>query len=116
MGAGIWSFPEGSGHAPGARLAGYRVEATDGSIGKIDEHSGDVGRAYLVVDTGPWVFGHRRLVPAGLVSRIDHERRAVHLDCAKERIRQAPDFEQGRYDDDAATVRLIEQHYANRHL
>ncbi|AWK12250.1 PRC domain containing protein [Streptomyces spongiicola] len=116
MNAGIWSYPEGSGHAPGAQLAGYRVEATDGHVGTIDEHSGDVGRAHLVVNTGPRVFGHRRLVPAGLVSRIDHERRTVQLDCVGKRVREAPDFEQGRYDDDAATVRLIEQHYANRHL
>ncbi|SDN54706.1 PRC domain containing protein [Streptomyces wuyuanensis] len=114
MGEGIWGFPEGSGHVPGMEFVGYRVEATDGTIGKIDEHSEDVGRSHIVVDTGPWIFGHRRLIPAGAVSRIDHEQQAVYLDCSKEQIKEAPDFEQGRYDD--ATVRLIEQHYANPHM
>ncbi|TLQ42495.1 PRC-barrel domain containing protein [Streptomyces marianii] len=116
MGAGMWGFPEGSGHAPGAELVGYRVEATDGSIGRIDKHSEDVGRCYIVVDTGPWVFGHHRLIPAGVVSRIDRAREVVYLDCSQEQIKDAPDFERGRYDGDAATVRLIEQHYANWHL
>ncbi|MCZ7456729.1 PRC-barrel domain containing protein [Streptomyces sp. WMMC940] len=115
MGAGMWGFPESSGHAPGAELVGYRVEATDGPIGKIDKHSEDVGRCHIVVDTGPWILGHRRLVPAGVVSRIDREREVVYLDCPKEQIKEAPDFERGRYDD-AATVRLIEQHYAHWHL
>ena len=32
-------------------LVGYHVEATDGSIGKIDEASDEAGAAYVVVDT-----------------------------------------------------------------
>ncbi|MEI5009438.1 PRC-barrel domain containing protein [Streptomyces sp. NPDC087659] len=116
MGAGMWGFPESAGHAPGAELVGYRVEATDGSVGRIDKHSEDVGRCHIVVDTGPWIFGHRRLIPAGVVSRVDREQEVVYLDCSKQQIKEAPDFEQGRYADDPATVRLIEQHYANRHM
>ena len=37
----------------GADLVGYKVEATDGHIGSIDQASYDVGEASLVVDTGP---------------------------------------------------------------
>lgn len=115
MGEGIWGFPESAGLVPGAQLIGYHVEATDGAIGKIDKHSGDVGRSYIVVNTGPWIFGHHLLVPAGVVSRIDHEGETVHVDCSKQQIKDSPDFESGRYDDDVASIRLIEQHYG-RHM
>ena len=33
-------------------FVGYDVEATDGTIGKVDESSYDASCAYLVVDTG----------------------------------------------------------------
>ena len=46
-------------------MVGYNVEATDGSIGKIDEASTETSRRYLVVDTGFWIFGKKRLIPAG---------------------------------------------------
>src|ERR1700759_2538178 len=51
-------------------LAGYHVEALDGRIGSIDEASYDVGRSYMVVDTGPGIFGHKGLFPAGTVPCI----------------------------------------------
>ena len=50
-----------------AQLAGYDVEAMDGGIGKIDEASYDVGAGYIVVDTGPWIFGKKVLLPAGVI-------------------------------------------------
>jgi len=40
-------------------LTRFDVEATDGSIGHVDEATYDVGASYLVVDTGPWIFGKR---------------------------------------------------------
>ena len=38
-------------------ITGFGVEAIDGSIGKVDEATYDLGRSYIVVDTGPWIFG-----------------------------------------------------------
>jgi hypothetical protein len=49
-------------------IAGFHVEAVDGHIGSIDEASYEVGGAYLVVDTGPWIFGRKVLLPAGTCS------------------------------------------------
>lgn len=51
---------------------GYDVMATDGSIGSIEEHASDDSSGYLVVDTGFWIFGKKRLTPAGVVTAIDH--------------------------------------------
>src|ERR1700753_1682494 len=53
-------------------LAAYHVEALDGKIGSIDEATYEVGSASIVVDTGPWIFGHKVLLPAGTGQRVDH--------------------------------------------
>ena len=52
-------------------LSGFSVEALDGSIGKIDEASNDVGAGYVVVDTGPWIFGKKVMLPAGVIRDVD---------------------------------------------
>ena len=72
----MWDYREDVGFAD-RDLVGYDVEATDGSIGKIDESSYEAGQAYLVVDTGFWIFGKKRLIPAGVVDRVDDQDRKV---------------------------------------
>lgn len=74
-------------------LVGYHVEATDGSIGSIDETSNDVGASYLVVDTGPWIFGRKVMLPAGTVQRVDHDDRKVYVDRTKEQIKDSPEYD-----------------------
>ncbi|WP_078625089.1 PRC-barrel domain-containing protein [Streptomyces californicus] len=66
----LWGYQPAAGHTVGTDLIGYKVEATDGSIGKVDKHSDDVTSSYLVVDTGVWIFGKHVLLPAGTVSRV----------------------------------------------
>ena len=48
-------------------LIGYSIAATDGDIGRIDEATYETGSSYLVVDTGPWIFGRKVMLPAGVV-------------------------------------------------
>ena len=68
----MWEYRAGLGMVELRRdFVGYDVEATDGTIGKIDESSYDASCAYLVVDTGFWIFGKRRMIPAGVVERVD---------------------------------------------
>lgn len=82
-------------------FVGYDVEATDGSIGSIDEASTEAGASYVVVDTGFWIFGKKRLIPAGAITAVDHERRVVHVSMSKDSIKEAPDYDSDRWDDDA---------------
>ena len=56
-------------------IQGFKVKATDGDIGKIDEATYDVGSAYVVVDTGPWILG-RKVLLAGRRDRADRPRPA----------------------------------------
>ncbi|HTH06619.1 MAG TPA: PRC-barrel domain-containing protein [Ilumatobacteraceae bacterium] len=72
---------------------GYEVEARDGSIGKIDEMNTETGRGCVVVDTGPWIFGKKRMIPAACVTSVDHGKHQVHVSLTKEQIKDAPDYD-----------------------
>jgi hypothetical protein len=80
-------------------LTGYSVEALDGGIGKIDEASYDVGAGYLVVDTGPWIFGKKVMLPAGVVARENHDDETVFVNRTKEQIKNAPELDDDYRDD-----------------
>jgi hypothetical protein len=81
-------------------VEGFRVEATDGSIGKVDEATYDVGRSYIVVDTGPWIFGKKVMLPAGVIERVDHDAQQIFVNLTKEQIKNAPEFDEMTYRDD----------------
>ncbi|MBW5482223.1 PRC-barrel domain-containing protein [Streptomyces bambusae] len=117
MDTGMWAYAKSSGHVAGTDLAGFTVEASDGHIGRIDRHSADAGRSFIVVDTGPWILGRHVLVPAGLVREVDIQNETVRVAATKQQIKASPDFESGRHEDDVAFIRLIENYYAaNRHV
>ena len=80
-------------------LTGFDVEATDGSIGKIDEATYDAGASCLVVDTGFWIFGKKRMLPAGVVRGIDVDEQKVFVALTKDQIKNAPEFDETRYRD-----------------
>ena len=88
------------------KLVGYKVEAVDGGIGKIDEASNDVGASYIVVDTGPWIFGKKVMLPAGVISRVDVDDETVFVDREKDQIKNAPEFNADAYRDDAYRGKL----------
>jgi hypothetical protein len=83
-----------------SQVTGYSVEATDGSIGKIDEASYDVGAGYIVVDTGPWIFGKKVMLPAGVIDRVDHDEKQVFVNRTKDQIKNAPEFDEDQYRDE----------------
>lgn len=91
-----WSYRESTGRTLGsAGIVGYKVHATDGHIGKIDEASDEVGDARIVVDTGPWIFGRKVVLPAGTIERIDEGEKAVYVDLTKEQIKDSPELTEG---------------------
>jgi hypothetical protein len=95
-----WNYPDAitvSDHS----LVGYDVEATDGPIGKVDAASHDPDDSYIVVDTGFWIFGKQRLVPASAVSQVNFERQKVFLSVDKDTVKRAPDHHDGHRPDPA---------------
>ena len=111
----IWGYHRDAGHEQGLDLIGYKVEATDGSIGKIDKHSEDVGASYLVVDTGVWIFGKHVLLPAGTIRRIDTAEEVVYVDRTKEQIKDAPEYDRAKYDGDPGQREEFARHYGQAH-
>jgi len=81
-------------------LTGFSVEATDGKIGKVDEASYEVGSSFIVVDTGPWIFGKKVMLPAGVIGLIDPTDETVFVSLTKDQIKNAPEFDEGRYRDE----------------
>ncbi|MFJ8078350.1 PRC-barrel domain containing protein [Streptomyces sp. NPDC096176] len=102
MDPNLWAYTPASGRATEASLVGFRVEASDGSIGKVDKHSDEVGSAHIVVDTGPWIFGKHVLLPAGVVSSVDLAAETVHVSRSKDEIKNAPEFDKDAHADDPA--------------
>jgi hypothetical protein len=83
----------------GVDLVGFSVEALDGSIGKIDEASNEVGSQYVVVDTGPWIFGKKVLLPAGIIDAVDLDDTTVYVQRTKDEIKSAPQYDADRVTD-----------------
>lgn len=84
----------------GGDVVGYDVHAVDGGIGTVAEATTDTDRAHIVVDTGFWIFGKKRLIPAGAVTKVDHEARTLAVSLSKDQIKAAPDYDHD-LDDDA---------------
>jgi hypothetical protein len=95
----IWTYREQTWGT--TDLAGYSVEATDGGIGKVDEATYDVGGSYIVVDTGPWIFGKKVMLPAGVIERIDSDSETIFVNLTKDEIKNAPEFDESSYRDES---------------
>jgi hypothetical protein len=89
--AEIWTY--GGGVRTDVDLTGYEVQARDGSIGTVDEATNEVGASYLVVDTGPWIFGKHVLLPAGVIERIDAGERRIIVGRTRDEIKRAPEYD-----------------------
>lgn len=100
----VWRYRETSWTTP--NLAGFSVEAIDGSIGKVDEASNDVSASFIVVDTGPWIFGKKVMLPAGVIRDVDLDAQTVFVNRTKEQIKNAPEFDDAHYHDDAYRTSL----------
>jgi len=74
-------------------LIGYRIEARDGELGRVedllfDDQSWSI--RYLVAATGPWLFGRRTLVPHEVFGRPDWTDNRFPVAITREQIRGAP--------------------------
>jgi hypothetical protein len=100
-----WTYPSDL-YAGDIDLVGYEVEALDGDIGKIDEATYDTGASYVVVDTGPWIFGKKVMLPASVIDRIEPADEKVFVNRSKDEIKNAPEFDEDAYHDDAYRTEL----------
>ncbi len=78
-------------------LSGFSVEALDGGIGKVDDATYGTGSSFIVVDTGPWIFGKKVMLPAGVIRDVDLDTETVFVNRTKDQIKDAPEFDEDRY-------------------
>ncbi|MFE6746499.1 PRC-barrel domain containing protein [Kitasatospora purpeofusca] len=115
MSSGLWGYEGAGGYVAGSDLTGFRVEATDGHIGKVDKHTEDVDAAHIVVDTGPWIFGREVLLPAGTITRVDTGEKTVWVGRTKEDIKNSPEFDKDKHTDDPEYRRQVSDYYTDGH-
>jgi hypothetical protein len=85
-----------------SEMTGFEVEATDGGIGKVDEATTEAaGTGFIVVDTGPWIFGKKVMLPAGVIDHVDLQAQRVFVDRTKDEIKNAPEFDESQFNEPA---------------
>lgn len=92
-------------------LVGCEVVAADGQrLGKViaTQDSDDCDR--IIVDTAPWIFGTLRAVPAGTITEVDTDARAIHLNMTKDDFEGGPEHHDHRWSEDVYR-RQHEQYY-----
>ncbi len=85
---------------------GFKVEALDGTIGKVDRIVREAGRGYVVVDTGPWIFGKKVLLPEATIDSVDWADEVVHVERPRAQVENAPKFDDAMEHDETYRERL----------
>lgn len=77
-------------------IRGYRIHANDGEIGKVDDfYFDDISWTirFLVVDTGPWLFGRKVLISPLALGQPDWVGRVLPVSLSKEQVENSPDVD-----------------------
>lgn len=75
-------------------LNGFRVEALDGTAGKIDQviYWNDAKTPdYVVVDSRRWLFGRKSFLSIDVIEEVDLTNRRLRVRLSREQVRQAPE-------------------------
>lgn len=103
-----WTFPEGA-IAADDSIKGFQVEAADGSAGRVSWASYAPGESYLVVSVRHHFHEVHRVVPAGMVERIDVASRQVWLRLKRAEIEALPTHHDPGAPLDSSTVEAFER-------
>ena len=87
-------------------IVGYGVEAIDGSLGTVDGATLETDSGHIVVDTGPWIFGKKVLLPVGVLTSADHDDEKVFVNRTKDKIKNAPEFDDSMRNDEQYRTEL----------
>ena len=93
-----------------ADIIGYTVEASDGSIGEVDDATDLAGR-YFAVKTGPWIFGRRVILPLETVEQVHYDSKEVLVSLTKEEIKNAPEYDETSAQEDY--YRELDRYYGS---
>lgn len=82
----------------GAKVTGYDIQASDGSIGHVQDFVFDDASwviRYLVVDTRNWWPGGKKvLVATHWIDDIDWATHLVHVNLTREQVKNSPEYDE----------------------
>jgi hypothetical protein len=78
------------------KLSSYKIEAADGSIGKVhtflfDDRNWSI--RYLVVDTGTWLPGRRVLIAPAALGKPQAQMEVFPVELTREQVKKSPDID-----------------------
>jgi len=77
----------------GTLLIGYRIDATDGAIGTLNDllfDDANWGVRWLRIESGGFFPGQSIVVPPSMVARVDHAKHRIVLSLTKEQFAVSP--------------------------
>jgi sporulation protein YlmC with PRC-barrel domain len=77
-------------------LLGYELMATDGQIGNVEDlllSDEDWRIRYLVVDTGPWIFGRKVLISPEALLQPVWASKTFPVNLTREQVKSSPDVD-----------------------
>lgn len=77
-------------------LRGFKIIATDGEIGDVEQFYFDDERwalRYIVVNTGRWLSGRQVLISPYSVVRVDRENSKLHVDLTRIEVEKSPEID-----------------------
>lgn len=79
-----------------AKVTGYKVMASDGEIGDVEDFIFDEKTwelAFIVVDTGKWLPGKKVLISPKWIKEIDWETSSVIVKALVEQVKSSPEYD-----------------------
>lgn len=77
-------------------LIGFKIDATDGEIGHVSDFYFEDDSwtiRYLIVDTGPWIFGRKVLITPNVIQQPRWEDGHLPIQLTKDQIASSPDID-----------------------
>ncbi len=77
-------------------VTGFRLEASDGAIGHVDDFLLDDRRwdiRYLVIDTRNWLPGKKVLIAPQWIASVGWEQARVFVDLPRDRVKASPPYD-----------------------
>ncbi len=78
------------------QMFGYTVQAMDGNVGKVEDFYFDGCTwqvRYIIVDTGPWLFGRKVLLMPGIVEGVHTLEDVVAVALNQAQVENSPDVD-----------------------
>jgi hypothetical protein len=86
-------------------IVGFRVEALDSPIGKVDKATNEAGSDCVLVDTGA-ILGRTVMLPSGVIRDIDLSKETVYVNRTEDEIKNAPEYDESLIGNDDYRDRL----------